>query len=162
MRNYFAQGTLKYREWMKTLLSQNSLGMSMYFMSQKEGWVFIGTFYVLELLYSDLGPRISWSCWAFSPPSSNLGLMFDSHLIFILFMDDSIVCFSVKSGDWNKQIFTKCLLCTKVFSLKKREYFKSIQNVYKILHLKKCITHSRRPQGILNYFREKKVHIIKM
>lgn len=98
-------------------------------LSQKEGWVFIGTFYVLELLYSDLGPWISWSCWAFSLPSSNLGLMFDSHLIFIFFMDGSVLCFSVKSGDWNKQIFTKCLLCTKVFSFKKREYFKSIQNV---------------------------------
>lgn len=75
-------------KWMKTLLSQNNLFLAMFstFCIIKRRMSFHWHFYVLDLLYSDLGPWIPWSCWVFSLSSSNFRLMFDSLLICIFYM----------------------------------------------------------------------------
>ena len=103
--------------------TKRSIPMNVFCIScHEKGIVFIGTFYGLESLYSALEPWISWSCWIFSPWPSNLGLMFDSFLVITFCMEDSVLCFSVKSGASNKQIFTKCLLWTRKCWIKKKNY----------------------------------------
>ena len=108
---YFAYLHTAVWEWVKTLLSQNVLFLlisSVFYIIKRI--VFTGTFYRPELLYSDLEPWMSWSCWVFPPWPSNSGLTFDSLLVIIFCLEDSVLCFSVKSGGSNKQIFTKCLI----------------------------------------------------